>query len=171
MLAMPTLLLALTAQTASAANAVREEGNVGLGLQAGSWTVSGFSLKYFLKDDFALEGTLGAWRYGGFGISAAALFEMPTLAEDEDFDIAWNTGPAVAFGTYDYGGFDDHYAYNAVAITAVLGLEMDLNEIPLDLVLEWRPGVYFFSTTEGVYDDEGANVRFDALGFAIRYYL
>ena len=54
---------------------------------------------------------------------------------------------------------------------AVLGLEMDLNDIPLDIVLEWRPGLYFSSTTEGVYDDEGTNVWFDSIGFAIRYYL
>lgn len=169
MLAMPTLLLALTVQTASAANTVREEGNFGIGLQGGSRMVSGFSAKYFLSEDLALEGTLGAWRYGGFGVSGAVLFEMPTLAEDEDFDIAWNTGPAVSFGNYHYGGFDN-YSYNVFAITAVLGLEMDLNDIPLDIVLEWRPGVYFSSTTEGVYDDEGTNVWFDAIGFAIRYY-
>ena len=170
MLAIPTLLVALTAHTASAANTVREQGNVGLGLQGGSRMVSGFSCKYFLKDDLALEGTLGAWQYGGFGISGAALFEMKNLAEDEDFDITWNTGPAVAFGNYHYGGFDN-YAYNVFAISAVLGLEMDLNDIPLDIVLEWRPGVYFSSTTEGVYDNEGTNVWFDAIGFAIRYYL
>ena len=169
MLAMPTILVALTAQTAFAANVVREEGNFGIGLQGGSRMVSGFSAKYFLKDDLALEGTLGAYSYGGFGISGAVLFELPTLAEDEDFDIAWHTGPALTFGNYHYGGFDN-YAYNVFAVTAVLGLEMDLNDIPLDIVLEWRPGVFFSSTTEGVYDNEGANVWFDSFGFAIRYY-
>ena len=170
MLTMPTLLLALSAHTASAANTVREEGHVGLGLQGGSRMVSGFSVKYFLDDDLALEGTLGSFYYGGFGLSGAVLFELPTLAEDEDFDIAWNTGPAVMFGTYHYGGFDN-YGYNVIALTAVLGLEMDLNEIPLDIVLEWRPGLYISNTTEGVYDDEGAKVWFDSIGLAVRYYL
>jgi hypothetical protein len=168
MLVLPTLLLALTAQTASAANTVREEGNVGLGLQGGSRMVSGFSLKYFLDNDLALEGTLGSFRYGGFGISGAVLFEMPPLAEDEDFDVAWNLGPAVAFGTYHYGGFDS-YSYNVVAITAVLGLEMDLNDIPLDIVLEWRPGLYVPFATEDF--DDGAQVWFDGIGLAVRYYL
>ena len=168
MLAMSTLLLAFT-QTASAANTVRQEGNVGLGLQGGSRMVSGFSVKYFLSDDLALEGTLGSWYYGGFGISGALLFEMPPLAEDEDFDLAWDVGPGASFGNYHYGGFDA-YTYNVIAITAVVGLEMDLNDIPLDIVLEWRPGLYFTSATEGTYND-GAYVWFDSIGLAIRYYL
>ena len=169
MLAMPTLLFALSAQTASAANTVRQEGNVGLGLQGGSRMVSGFSVKYFMSDDLAFEGTLGTFYYAGFGISAALLFEMPPLAEDEDFDLAWNIGPAAAFGTYNYGGFDS-YSYNAIALTAVLGLEMNLNDIPLDVVLEWRPGLYFTAATDGDYDD-GARVWFDGIGLAIRYYI
>ena len=170
MLALPTLFLALTAQTASAANSVRKEGNVGLGLEGGGRIVSGFSVKYFMSDDLALQGTLGSWYYGGFGISGALLFEMPALAEEDDFDIAWNVGPAAAFGTYSYNG-PAAYGYNVVALTAVLGLEMNLNDIPLDIVLEWRPGLHFYAVSDGIYDDEGAQVRFDGIGLAIRYYL
>ena len=170
MLALPTLLFALTVQTASAANTVRQDGNLGLGLEIGGRMVSGFSVKYFMSDDLALQGTLGSWYYGGFGISGALLFEMPTLAEEEDFDIAWNVGPAAAFGTY-YDGGPASYGYNVIALTAVLGLEMNLNDVPLDFVLEWRPGLHFYAETQGNYDDDGAVFRFDGLGLAIRYYL
>ncbi len=162
-------LLALTTSTASAANTVREAGNFGLGLQGGGRMVSGLSMKYFMAEDLALEGTLGSWYYGGFGISGALLFEMPTLAEDDAFDLAWNIGPGVGFGTYHYGGFGS-YSYNVIALTAVLGLEMDLNDVPLDIVLEWRPGIYIASVTDGFYDDSGAVLWFDGLGLAIRYY-
>jgi hypothetical protein len=164
----PTLLLALSTQTASAANSVRQAGNFGLGLGGGNF-VSGLSVKYFLADDMALEGTLGSWHFGGVGVSGALLWEMPNLAEEDDFDINWNIGPGAAFWTYSYNG-PGNYGFNAFAITAVLGLEMDLNDVPLDLVIEWRPGVYVYSVTSGVYGYDGAQGYFGGFGGHIRYF-
>jgi hypothetical protein len=165
---LPTLLLALTTQTASAADTVRQAGNFGLGLGGGNF-VSGISMKYFMSDDTAIEGLLGSWGFGGLGVSAALLFEMPNLVEEDDFNLAWSVGPGVAFWTYTYDGFGE-YSYNAFAITAVLGLEMNLNEVPLDIVIEWRPGIYISSVTAGVYDNDGAVASFGGFGGHIRYY-
>lgn len=169
MLTLPTLL-ALCTSTASAANSVRQAGNFGLGLAGGNF-VSGIGVKYFLSDDMAIQGTLGGgWRFAGIGVSAALLWEMPALVEDDTFDLAWNIGPGVGFWTYGYAGYPYDYDLNYFAVTAVLGLEMDLNDIPLDLVLEWRPGLYFVSVGSGIYNDDGAFVAFGGIGGAVRYY-
>jgi hypothetical protein len=169
MLTLPTLL-ALTTSTASAANSVRRAGNSGLGLTGGSF-VSGLSVKYFLSDDMAIQGALGGgWRFGGVGLSGALLWEMPTLVEEDDFDLAWNVGPGAAFWTYGYDGYPYDYGLNYVALTAVLGLELDLNDVPLDVVLEWRPGIYIVSVGSGVYADSGAGLYLGAVGGSVRYY-
>lgn len=138
------LTAALLATTTASADAEhpRTPGNFGLGLGAGTST-AGLSMKYFTTNGTALQGVIGAGYghhhhddhvddfHGGLGAGLDFLFEMPYLAEGEDVTLGWNIGPGV--GVW----LDDHYA--AVAAAGVLGLELGIIPVPLDVVVEYRP--------------------------------
>lgn len=80
-------------------------------------------------------GGWGGWGGGGLGLSADYLFEMPTLAETEPLDIAWNIGPGLGVGLFPAADIV------GVAASGVLGLELGFNPVPIDIVLEYRPTV------------------------------
>lgn len=122
--------------TAAADTPVRFPGNLGLGVSAGVW-VNGASVKYFINEANALEGVVGLWGLGrastGFGVSADYLREFPSLLEDSAYEVGWcaGGGPSMAGGG---GAF-------AVGVHATAGIELNLEEFPLDVVLELKPGV------------------------------
>jgi hypothetical protein len=151
--------LAGSATTASpaAAEQIRTPGRFGLGI--GSTTLSnGLSAKYFMSRADALQfglGELGCCgirhRWHGFDDGVALgidyLREMPDITRAGDaFYLAWNFGGGLGIGFWDHDHFDDidddfdDDGGVAVAATFVLGLEFDFIPIPLDIVLEWRPG-------------------------------
>lgn len=148
---------------------VRTAGNVGIGLGTGTFA-SGLSLKYFPDSAIAFQGNIGFWRdrwwgkkndwryYGGgdsLAISADVLFEQPVFAGNGDIDLAWNFGLGGGLGLSDY---NDTIGF---AAAGVLGLEVLINVIPIDLVLEFRPTVLIVP-----------DVHFDLVDFTghIRYY-
>jgi hypothetical protein len=145
MLIMPT--------TASAAwkhgMQIRNGGNIGLGIGQGT-LANGLSLKYFADSSFAIQGNLGYWRswggfrdcrndycryYGGnsFALSVDALFEQETLAGNQNVELAWNFGVGGGLGVSEYNDTV------GAAVAGILGLEVLINAIPIDIVLEWRP--------------------------------
>lgn len=145
--------LLLSADIASA-EPIRTPGRFGLGIGSGT-IANGLSAKYFVDKRNAFQFNLGSFggrgfdnrwhRFGGFGFSADYLFEMPTIAKaGQAFELAWNFGAGLGVGFDDdeYDHKDDHYHdYFALAASFVLGLEFDLIPIPLDIVLEFRPGL------------------------------
>ena len=130
---------------------IRNGGNLGLGIGSGT-LANGLSLKYFADSNFAIQGNLGYWRHWGggwrnrgydygrgnsFALSIDALFEQATLAGNNDIELAWNFGVGGGLGFAD----NDFYRDDRVgaAIAGILGLEVLINAIPIDVVLEWRP--------------------------------
>lgn len=114
---------------------VRAGGNFGIGLGGGSGT-SGISMKYFLADSHALQGVVGIWGLGRgelvVGLTGDYLFEGPALFSNGTLEIGWNVG----FGPFL--GVGDAFW---LGVNGVLGLEFNLDFIPLDIVVEYRPGV------------------------------
>lgn len=155
---MRTLLAVLafvfTAGTASA-EPLRAPGNFGLGIGSGT-LANGLSAKYFIDSGNALQFNLGVFggrgidnrwhRFGGVGFSADYLFEMPAIVKASDtFELAWNLGLGlgIGFDNDDYEHKDHRYHdYVAVGASFVLGLELNFLALPLDIVLEYRPGVF-----------------------------
>jgi len=152
-----TLVCAITlliTTNAAWAEPIRTPGRFGLGIGAGT-IANGLSAKYFVDRQNALQFNLGTFggrgmdnrwhRFGGFGFSADYLFEMPAIAKaGQAFELAWNIGAGlgVGFDDDDYDHKDKHYHdYFALAASFVLGLEFNFIPIPLDIVLEFRPGL------------------------------
>lgn len=145
-----TLLFSATwSGSASAGSPVRSGGNFGLGVGGGTWT-NGLSLKYFMSSGSAVQAVVGGYGYGhkcnngyydyycegygGIGISGDYLWEMPALTNNEAFELAWNAGlgPSVVLGN----------GYFGLGVHGTIGLEFNFNPVPIDLVLEYKPGIY-----------------------------
>lgn len=113
----------------------------GLGIGGGTWT-NGVSIKHMNGDATALQGVIGVWGpgRGGDGIAASGsfLFEQPTFASAEPLELAWNYGLGA-----DLAIWDDDKGNGGVAVGGhgVLGLEVLFVPVPLDLVVEYRPGL------------------------------
>lgn len=130
--------LLLFSSAASAGTPIRSGGNFGFGIGGGYW-YNGLSLKYFMGDNTALQGVIGGYGlghdgYGGLGITGDFLWEMPALTDNEAFELGWNAGlgPSVGLGNNYFG----------LGVHGTLGLEFNFNPIPIDLVLEYKPGLY-----------------------------
>lgn len=102
---------------------------IGLG---GGFGVSGISGKYYTGST-ALQGMVGAYRGEGLGVGLDYLLEMPDIAAAGPVNIAWNLGVGRTVRVNDNLG---------VGVSGVAGLEFNFVPVPIDLVLEYRPGLH-----------------------------
>lgn len=149
------LLLLVLASAPAMAQSSGRPGTFGIGLGSGT-NISGLSLKQHAGPT-AIQGNIGCYGYydcNGIGLSADLLYNMPTFFQHEVLNMAWNAGFGAGVGLHS----DDIN----VAAAFVLGLEFNLNIVPVDLVVEWRPRLNIIS-----------DVDFDPIGFTghVRFYL
>ena len=50
-------------------------------------------------------------------------------------ELAWNAGPGVGVAQWSYG----NYRATTLGVSGVVGLEINLKVIPIDIVVEYRP--------------------------------
>ncbi len=161
-----TLVMAValfsTAGEAHAGSLMRTSGSIGIGL--GQGYASGLSGKYVMADMMAVQATVGTHAFGrhhywhhdqrqdGISVGADLLFLMPIIHSAEHFALGWNLGfgPGVSLWNSGIG----------MAVEAVAGLEMNLKVIPLDIVLEYRPGLGILPEIGLGLGNFGAHIRF-----------
>ncbi len=168
--------LAVAPNISEAAPAVRQGGNLGIGLGSGT-LASLLSLKYFTGGEAAYQFNVGVYGYGDgryygnrgqvIALGFDYLFERPTIAGGGDFELAWNVGPGIS------GAFNSSGDW-VLGASFVAGLEFLLNFIPIDIVLEWRPSLFFNSGRSYWRDNYwgGGNAGIDLVRFGahIRFY-
>lgn len=163
------LLIAVAMTFLMASPAMAQEGSTarpdgfGIGLGHGSIS-SGLSGKIH-SGGIAFQGVVGcgygySYRCGALGVSLDILKSMPVFVDADVVQLAWNIGggPSVAIGRY-----------LGIGAQFVAGLEFIFPSIPIDLVLEARPGVIFDTNW-----DRGLRYRDNYYGFLgghIRIYL
>lgn len=129
---------------------VAEAQSNALGLRVGY----GAELSYqrMLSQGTRLEADLGLDFGGGLNVAGVYQWVMDLSALAPGFN--WYAGAGVGLGIWD-----SHFTAGALAD---LGIEYNFN-IPLQLSIDWRPGLYFNTGT--------SNVNFSWQGFAlgIRY--
>ncbi len=120
------------------AKPIHAPGRMGIGLGSGTYA-NGLSLKYFAAESMALQfnlgtvGGSGADRFSDFqGVAASGdvLIENGPLLASALLNIDWSYGIGAGVAS-----FNDNLA---LAASGVLGLELNLNVLPVDLVLEYR---------------------------------
>lgn len=113
------------------------------------------SLKHFTNDKVALEG-LGYFWDRGFRVTG--LYEIHNNINGAP-GLKWYVGPGAHVGFYNtkWGGG------SSIGIDGVLGLDYKINEIPINLSIDWQPSFEF----GGRDDNNGFAGNWG--GFAIRY--
>ena len=128
-------------------------GNLGLGLGGGTHS-SGVSAKVFSSQHLALQGVAGLYGAGrgfaGLGTSLDLLFEQPPLVTTDILELAWNVGPGVNLGLGDEVW---------LGAGGVAGLELRFYEVPVDIVVEYRPGLLILPVVQADPIGFGAHVR------------
>ena len=138
---------------AQAGMPIKQGGNLGLGFGVGTTAVP-ISVKYFLSGTSSIQGNIGWWRgpWGGgrfcdrydrycrgsynnsLGLSGDYLIEGPPLVGNGDISLDWQAGGGVGIGVSDrdFG----------LAVAGNVGLQVNIHAIPIDFVVEYRPGFY-----------------------------
>jgi len=118
---------------AGSAQAGTPGGPLGLGL-GGGLGVSGISGKYHIGE-IAIQGVIGGNNLAGddtgVGVGVDYLLEMPDLGSSGNVDFAWNCG---------FGGTLGIGSSATIGASGVVGFEILVLAVPLDIVIEYRPG-------------------------------
>jgi hypothetical protein len=138
LLCLGLLLCAVVAAAPATARAesIRSGGMFGIGLGGGTST-TGVSMKYWMSNSQALQGVIGIWGLGRdhgtvVALSGDYLFELPSLTRNSVIDLGWNigVGPFLGIGDATWLG-----------ASGVLGLEFNFVAVPIDITIEYRPGL------------------------------
>ena len=145
-------LCLLMPRDSAAQQGVRESGNIGVGL-GGNALGFGVSGKYFIDDANAVQALVGLGSGGGsLLVSADYLYNFDPFVSKDEVSVGWYAG----FG----GGLV--LGDSLLAITGIVGSDVDLDEVPLDIYFEYRPTLFF--------GPNGSAFRADSFGAGLRYY-
>jgi len=139
--------IVMLAPSSAAADFGTPRQGFGLGIGMGTGA-SGLSGK-FMMGPGAIQAVVGFWggrdggdhsgpgrpRLDGVALSVDYLFEMPTLAKSQYFNLDWCFGLGGGVGVSTGGGAP------GVAVAGIAGLEFNFTRVPLDVAIEYRPSV------------------------------
>jgi len=138
-------VVALAPARAHAFGTARQGFGIGIGSGTGATGVSG----KLMAGPGAFQGVVGFWGHGdsngpgpaqyshldGVALSLDYLFEMPSLAQTQYFNLDWNFGLGGGVGVSTNGGSP------GVAVAGIAGLEFNFTKVPIDLTVEYRPAI------------------------------
>lgn len=117
------------------------------------------SLKYFITESSALEGFVGrrGYSYLSFGyrsnvVGGAYLMHFP-LEIDELPGLKWYVGAGASMFIYSYdnGIADVDRVDSSLALHAFGGLDYALEDVPINISVDWSPTLIFRGLDSGVF--------------------
>ena len=156
------LAVFISASVASAQATPNRSGfGIGLGEANLAWGISMKGAQGATAWQVVAGGWSGPWfydyRYGyadGLAVAFDFLFEQPTITEGEPLALGWNAGLGAGVGIAEN-------SYWGIGLNGVVGLEFNFKPVPIDVTLEYRPGVYFHPNDfDLALVDFGGHVRF-----------
>lgn len=148
-----TVFFALTMLIA--ANA--QDYNTGIGVRGGLY--NGLTVKHFISGENALEG-LFLSRWGGFNITG--LYEIHANAFNTP-RLNWYYGFGGHIGFWDGDKnpwFDDNNNYTVIGVDGIIGLEYNIEAIPFNISLDWKPAINLIGKTNFGADEVALSVRY-----------
>ena len=133
--------------------------NTGIGIRGG--LSNGLTVKHFISKNSAIEGIIAS-RWSGFNITGlyqihANAFDTPRL------NWYYGFGGHIGFwnGKYkNHPWFEDAGSYSVIGIDGIIGLEYNIEAIPFNISLDYKPGFNFIGYN-GFWGDEFAfSIRF-----------
>lgn len=119
----------------------------------GGWTNNGLALKWFLNGDTeAVEGIV-AFR----GANGASTLTLTALYELHNYDFAsealrwyYGAGPNLAIGS----------DFMHIGVSGIIGIEYRINEGPISLSADWKPGVALIRDDRWAGDEGAITLRY-----------
>lgn len=137
--------------------AYAQDYGTGIGIRGGS--ANGLTIKHFIKSDVALEGIISTrWH----GLNLTGLYEIHAQAFNEP-GLNWFYGFGGHLGFWDgnhaHWGNDDKN-YTVIGIDGIIGLEYNIQEIPINISLDWKPTLNLIGYSGFWGDGFGLSVRY-----------
>jgi len=154
------LLVVLTPLTAHAQSKLAKPDAVWAAGIGGGNLISGFSIKKMLTKETAVQGVLGSSVYGMFGVAGGAdyMVSQPELWRGDGARLRWGVGAGAAVVMHQSGSWVD--------ASAVIELVLRFDEIPLELVSDYRPGYILWMGSSGAF----GGLHLGTGGGAVRWY-
>ncbi len=155
---MKKLIFALTLFLSTAVAVNAHDYNTGIGVRGG--LSNGLTVKHFIGNDTAIEGILTS-RWRGFNITGLYEIHAPAFNAPR---LHWYYGFGGHIGFWDgydnHPWFDDNDQYTVVGIDGILGLEYNIEPIPFNISLDWKPGINLIGYRGFWADEVALSVRF-----------
>ncbi len=154
---MRKLIIAAALFISTAFTLSAQDYNTGIGVRGG--LSNGLTVKHFITSNTAIEGLLST-RWQGFHITG--LYEIHARAFGTP-RLNWYYGFGGHIGFWD--GYRNHPwfkhgTYTVIGIDGIIGIEYNIEPIPFNISLDWKPGINLIGYT-GFWGDELAlSVRF-----------
>ncbi len=163
--------LAVLPSTAEAAPPIRNGGNIGLGVGA-TTDFAGLDIKYWIDQKISVQAVIGFHDLQGgvdpitVGIDGDVLYEIPFVTGEGEVDVGMYIGMGGIFASA--GGAD------YVGANVVIGPELNIDAVPIDIAIDYRPGLFFIDELDGLDGGQASvgDFRLDLVEFGahIRYW-
>lgn len=117
---------------------------------------SGLTLKHFISTTDAVEGILTT-RWGGFSVTG--LFERHKGAFNTD-GLYFYYGGGAHIASYNNLWFADNLNHTLLGIDGIAGFEYIIEEIPINVSLDWKPYLNLIGHTGFLGDELALSVRY-----------
>jgi hypothetical protein len=133
--------------------------NTGIGVRGGLW--NGLTVKHFIGNNTAIEGLLTS-RWEGFNITG--LYQIHAWRAFDVPRLNWYYGAGAHLGFWEgharHPWFSNGQTYTVLGVDGILGLEYNIEQIPFNISLDWKPIFNILGHT-GFWGDEFAlSVRY-----------
>ncbi len=151
-------LFTLIAVTFIMGSVVAQDYSTGIGVRGGLY--NGLTIKHFLGQKSAVEGIV-ATRGGGFDLTL--LYE---IHKDNAFDVDrlnwyYGIGGHVGLWPDSYFPNNTYTGLNTVlGVDAILGLEYNFSEIPINVSLDWKPAFNILGGNRFLGDGGALSLRY-----------
>jgi hypothetical protein len=160
------LLLILGLFLAFSATSFGQDYSQAIGARLSPWT--GLTYKKQLKEGRYGEGLL-MWRWGGFEVTGLYEVHKAQLAEVDRLNWYFGGGAHVGFYRPYWGrgyGWGNPWAGArpaheiSLGVDGILGIEYNIEELPLNISIDWKPGFNIIGSSWGVWDNGAVSVRY-----------
>ena len=91
------------------------------------------SYQQYVAGSNFIEGDLGFWGDGGFSLTGLYNFDL-----GQSGMFGFYAGPGAQIGVYNGG----ESSSLSLGVVGMLGVEMEIPEVPINISLDWRPAIY-----------------------------
>ncbi|MDA3822429.1 MAG: hypothetical protein PF450_07470 [Bacteroidales bacterium] len=151
-------LLVLAVFISAATFSFAQDYTTGIGLRGG--LSNGVTIRHFIGETTAVEGLIQT-RWSGFSLTG--LYELQRNDAWDVDRLNWYYGVGAHVGMYnstDYTWANTTGSVVVLGIDAILGIEYNFEEIPINISADWKPAINVIGGTKFWPDGGALSIRY-----------